>query len=98
MLPLHPTATCHDAPGQPEGPDPGAFMTDYDNYVPPGEFSCRAAWTVEETDACFIVRDGSRHSLHRRHRHRHSPRRHSRNRRPARALCDAGTFQHFHCR
>jgi len=20
----------------------GAYMTDYDNYIPPGEFSCRA--------------------------------------------------------
>ena len=34
-------------------------------------------------------------SLHR--RHRHSPRLRSRSR-PARALCDAGKFQHFHCR
>ena len=54
--PSNPAATCHNAPGE-----QGAFMTDYDNYIPPGEFSMPRRfpppWTVEETDACFIVRD-----------------------------------------
>jgi hypothetical protein len=29
--------------GEPGEQGPGAFMTDYDNYIPPGEFSCPAA-------------------------------------------------------
>ena len=72
MLPLHPTATCHDAPGEPEGPDPGAFMTDYDNHIPPGEFSMPRRfpppWSVDEADPaldrrCFIVRDANGQAL-----------------------------------
>ena len=51
---------------------PGAFMTDYDNYVPPGEFSCRTdfppPWSVDEADPaldrrCFIVRDANGQAL-----------------------------------
>jgi hypothetical protein len=42
--------------GEPGEQGPGAFMTDYDNYIPPAEFSCPAAsrrlGPSRETEAC----------------------------------------------